>query len=115
MSRNYLVRRIPDLQGVPCPCGTSTRAITRKDTDIANVHVTQIFEAKKHFHKRCTEIYYVLEGQGRMEVGDDVFDVSPGTVVMIPAGMPHAGRGNFKILLVGVPALEPDDEYLLEA
>jgi quercetin dioxygenase-like cupin family protein len=32
---------------------------------------------------------YVLRGSARVGIGDEVFDVGVGTVVHIPAGIPH--------------------------
>ena len=32
---------------------------------------------------------YVLRGRARISIGDDVHEVEPGTVVYIPAGVPH--------------------------
>src|SRR5262245_11658628 len=35
------------------------------------------------------EVYYVVEGRGRITVGDEVRDVQPGTTVFVAAGVPH--------------------------
>lgn len=113
MDKGYLIRKIAEITGVPCPCGTSFRAITRKDTEIANIHLTHIVNAQRHYHKKCTEFYYILEGRGKMELGEEVIDVEPGTVIMIAKGTPHAGRGDFRALIIGVPALQEDDEYII--
>ena len=32
---------------------------------------------------------YVLRGKGQIGIGEDVFEVGPGDVVFIPAGVPH--------------------------
>ncbi len=51
-----LVRRIEDAEDVVhSACGTSVRIITRADTDVANLHVTTIHDAQRHYHERCTE------------------------------------------------------------
>lgn len=44
----------------------------------------------RHFHKDREEIFEVLEGTFRFQCGDDEFDVTPGTSVVIPRGVPHA-------------------------
>jgi len=110
----YIVRNIKDVEPVPCPCGSSTRIITRKDTDVANLHVTHIQDSKKHYHKNCTEYYYILEGGGKMELGDDVVDLEPGVTILIPPGVPHRGYGDFRALIVGVPAWDMTDEFFAE-
>lgn len=35
------------------------------------------------------EAYYVLAGRGRITVGEDVRDVSAGSIVFVAAGVPH--------------------------
>ena len=113
-TKRYIVRHIDDVAGVPCPCGTSTRALTREDTDVANLYVTHIQDSAKHYHERCTEIYFIIEGSGTMELEDEQFELRPGLMMYIPAGVPHRGWGDFKTVIVGIPALDPEDEIILE-
>ena len=80
--RAYLVRRVQDAPTVPCPCGLSTRPLTADDHGVCNLHVTFITDSVKHYHKQCTEVYYILEGRGKMELNDDVIDVEPGTCLL---------------------------------
>ena len=82
-TRGYLVRRVQDAPTVPCACGQSTRPLTYQDTPAVNLHVTFITDSRKHYHKECTEVYYILEGRGKMELNDDTIDVEPGMVVYI--------------------------------
>ena len=35
------------------------------------------------------ELYYVIEGRGRIQVGDDDRDVVPGSLVFVAARVPH--------------------------
>ena len=74
----YLVRRVSEAPTIPCPCGQSTRLMTRADTPACNFHVTFIQDSVRHYHKECTEVYYILAGDGKMELNADVIDVSPG-------------------------------------
>lgn len=59
---------------------------------------------------------YVLSGRARIGVGGDEYDVEQGSVVMIPAGVPHwykvTGEEPFEFLCV-VPNL-PDEIEMLE-
>lgn len=43
-----------------------------------------------HVHPNQDEIFYVLEGNYKFKVGDDVFDVSAGESVFLPRAIPHA-------------------------
>ena len=114
MGQDYIVRHIEDVESVPCPCGSSTRIITREDTEVANLHVTHIKDAEKHYHKDCTEYYYILDGAGQMELDGDVVELRPGTAILIPPGMFHSSRGDFKALIFGVPAWDHTDEFFCE-
>ena len=111
MSPRPIVRHIEDVKPVPCPCGSSFRIITRKDTEVANLHVTEIRDSQKHYHKGCTEYYYIIEGTGRMELDDDEVELRPGTAILIPPGVAHRGYGDFKAVIIGVPAWEHTDEF----
>src|SRR5437588_13124041 len=71
-TKGYLIRRLQDAPTVPCPCGESTRPLTRADTDQCNLHVTFIQDSVRHYHRDCTEVYLVLEGVGQMELDGDV-------------------------------------------
>jgi len=114
MPTGYLARHLADVEPVPCPCGQSWRIFTRSDGPVANIHVTSIEDSRRHYHKHCTEFYYILEGEGTLEVGDDTLELSPGLLVRIDAGTPHRGHGRFKSLIVGVPAWDPEDEWFCE-
>jgi mannose-6-phosphate isomerase-like protein (cupin superfamily) len=115
--RGYTVRRQADAPTVPCPCGASTRILTRADGPLANVHVTAITDSAPHYHRHCTEIYYILEGSGELELNGDVVEVEPGTLVVIEPGTVHRLRsaGGVRTMVIGIPALDPADEYLVEA
>jgi len=112
MSEGHLVRHQNDVQPVPCPCGQSTRIMTRADGPVANIHVTAFREdSRTHYHKAITEFYYILEGEGVLELGDDEIPLTPGLLVRIDPGTHHRGRGAFRALIVGVPAWDPADEF----
>ena len=115
VTRGYLVRRLEDAPTVPCPCGESTRPLTKADTPACNLHVTFIKDSVKHFHKECTEVYYILEGEGKMELNEDIVEVYPGTVVYIEPYTPHrlySERG-VRTIVFGMPALNAEDEYFV--
>ena len=111
VTKGYLVKRLADAPTVPCPCGESTRPLTIADTPACNLHVTHITDSVRHYHKRCTEVYLILEGRGQMDLGGDVIDVGPGTVIYIEPGTPHRLWGDVRTVVFGVPALQAEDEY----
>ncbi len=107
----YQVRHVTDVAPVACPCGQSFRVFTWRDGGPANVHVTEIRDSRRHYHRDCTEYYYILEGSGMLEVADAQIPLSPGLLVRIDPLTRHRGRGDFKALIVGVPPFREEDEY----
>jgi mannose-6-phosphate isomerase-like protein (cupin superfamily) len=113
VSKGYIYRKRDEATQVPCPCGTSTRIIQIGDTPVANLHVTHITDSVKHYHKHCTEYYYILEGRGKMELNDDVVELEPGVTIVIEPGTAHRAYGDITTIVFGVPAWEHTDEFFL--
>lgn len=42
-----------------------------------------------HAHPGCTEIYFCIEGEGRMRVDDQNVALTPGTIIVHPPGELH--------------------------
>jgi len=113
-TRGYQVRHLRDATVVPCPCGASHRIFTRDDTPVANLHVTEITDSRKHYHRKATEYYYILQGTGHMELNDEVIDLEPGLAVIIDPGAAHRVYGDITALIVVIPAAEHGDEFFLD-
>ena len=45
-----------------------------------------------HVHKNEDELWYILEGEHVIRVGEDEFHVGPGETVFAPCGVPHSQR-----------------------
>jgi mannose-6-phosphate isomerase-like protein (cupin superfamily) len=45
-----------------------------------------------HSHSKLDELYVFLEGEGQMGLGDEVLDVSPGTIVQVGTGVMRTWR-----------------------
>ncbi len=110
MRTEPIARDLDAVTPIPCPCGFSRRIITAADDAIVGFHVTDIGDAEAHFHRRTTEIYYVLEGEGRLIAGGSAFDVAPGTAAYIPPGCLHRGEGQFRAAIAVLPPFDPEDE-----
>lgn len=74
--------------------------------------------AAPHHHVRTEEIYYILDGQGLMQVGDQLRQASAGDAVAIPPGALHqitnCGDRVLKFLCCCAPGYEHDDTVLAE-
>jgi mannose-6-phosphate isomerase-like protein (cupin superfamily) len=61
----------------------------------------------RHFHRTLDELFYVLEGEMRFLVGEEIHVARPGTFVYIARGTIHAwrpvGTGPVRQLLIVVP------------
>jgi mannose-6-phosphate isomerase-like protein (cupin superfamily) len=72
-----------------------------------------------HFHPKSEEIYYILEGAGRMQIDRQRRDVGPGDAIAIRPGQTHqitnTGATVLKFLCCCAPAYEHDDTVLGEA
>jgi mannose-6-phosphate isomerase-like protein (cupin superfamily) len=73
------------------------------------VEITQ--DSRPHYHKKMTEIYLILEGEGFMELDGQRIPVRPMTSIFIKPGCRHRAVGNLKIINVPIPAFDPADEY----
>src|SRR5262249_18270215 len=105
-AKGYTVRHVAEAPTVPCPCGQSTRVLTAADGLGLSLHVTAITDAVKHFHRATTEVYYILEGRGKMELNGDMVDVEPGVVIAIEPGTAHrvVSATGVRALVVALPA-----------
>jgi len=112
-TKGYLVRRLQDAPTVQCVCGQSTRPLTVADHGVCNLHVTFIKNSVRHYHRDCTEVYYILQGQGKMELNDEVVEVEPGTIVYIEPGTFHrlSSEEGVQTIVFGVPPWQEGDEY----
>jgi len=96
----------------PCPCGMTRRAFLADASQVASLHVVEVnHDAVTHYHKNTTELYYVLEGSGQLELDGQRFEVHPGCSALIKPGCRHRAIGQMKILNVPIPAFDPTDEY----
>lgn len=67
----------------------------------------------RHHHLETEEVYYILEGRGRMTVGEEAREVGMGDAVFIPRGSAHTlentGAGPMRLLLICGPAYALED------
>jgi quercetin dioxygenase-like cupin family protein len=70
--------------------------------------------APDHFHT-YDEVIYVLEGEGRLEIGGEQAPLRPGSCVHLPARLVHClantGAGEMRVLGVFRPAGSPAEAY----
>ena len=96
-------------------CGWRHLLISRGDDDVAAwAHVVDIDGAKPHYHRRGTELYYVLEGEGSIVLDGEEQPIRKGSLVHIPPGVVHGAKGRMRVLVVGVPDISDEDLFFDE-
>jgi mannose-6-phosphate isomerase-like protein (cupin superfamily) len=72
-----------------------------------------------HYHPVTEEIYYVVEGFGRIGIGGETHDIGPGDAIAIPPGLIHTiantAASTLKFLCCCAPAYEDQDTVLVES
>lgn len=96
-------------------CGWRHLLISRQDENVAAwAHVVDIDGAKPHYHRRGTELYYVLEGEGSIVLDGVEQPIRKGSLVHIPPGVVHGAKGRMRVLVVGVPDINDDDLFFCD-
>lgn len=75
-------------------------------------------EVRPHYHQSHTEHVYVVEGTGKMLLGNQIIDVRPGDFLSIPKGTVHAVRVTsstpMKVLSIHAPSFDGSDRVQVE-
>ena len=86
--------------------------------DIADDSFVQIVEIRgrvgKHYHLNQTEVFTIMDGGGRLGIGDEVWDVKPGDVFLCRPKSVHFVESDFVRILVFKYGWKPDDTVWLE-
>ncbi len=100
--------------------------VTKDGSTIRELHHTEVQSlaeatleveqaTERHYHRVAEEIYFVLKGQGRMEIDGETSYVRPGDSVLIPPGAWHQlennGTSELRILCCCSPPYSHDDTF----
>lgn len=104
------VSKIDELEDRQNPHGVKVKTIYDHESAQA-VHIT--LQPGQELKKHITPVdvfFYVLEGKGQVEIGDEVVEIAKDTVVESPKGIPHRlmnpFSGTFRFLVVKAPRPE---------
>ncbi len=110
--KRYRTVRLDELEAVVCPCGETRRAFVDDPAQVASMHYVEIRDdARSHYHRKLTELYLVLEGEGFLELDGERIPVRPLSAALIHPGCRHRAVGKLKIVNVPIPAFDPEDEW----
>ena len=114
MEKQPLVRYRDQTEPIDCPFGQVQRVVTGGDGGVANVHIVRVTQGTTHVHEGYDEVYYVLSGTGTITLGEETHPLRPGTVAVIPAGIPHslvADDGEtLEFIIFGTPPMSIEDD-----
>ena len=109
---NYQIEQLDEIAPKRCSCGFARRGFATPENATATVHQVDIqLDARAHYHKRLTEIYVILEGEGAMELDGQLIPVKPMTSILIKPGCRHRAVGRMKILNIVIPPFDSADEW----
>lgn len=107
-----MVAQLDEIEPLKCPCGMTRRAFVSPENPLATIHKVDISkDSRLHYHKKLTEIYLILEGEGHLELDAEMVSVKPLTVVLIKPGCRHRAIGELQIINISVPAFDAKDEW----
>jgi uncharacterized cupin superfamily protein len=97
------------------PMGAEQISLNVRDLEPGQAHVPPGEDpGKGHSHKTIEEIYFVLDGNVTIKLGDDVHTLAPRDAVHIPATTPRAmrndGDGAASVLMVSRLIEDPRSE-----
>ncbi len=99
-------------------CGTVyelANPIDRPNESFAIADMSKIAVAEPHYHVE-TEIYFVVQGRGRIVIGSKEISLQKDTVVVIPSNTAHytiPTDSNLVLAVVNTPAFKPENYHVL--
>ena len=92
-------------------------SVIRKQS-LAEARIQPGGSTQEHFHRVTEEIYFIMEGEGRMRIEGETRAVEPGDAIAIPPGLKHkiwnTGPKVLRLLCCCAPAYEHDDTVITE-
>lgn len=108
----HLVVQLDEIPTINCPCGLTRRAFTEDADQRASLHLLDVQkDAQLHYHRKITEIYFILEGEGYLEIDGEQVPVKPMTGILIKPGSRHRAVGKLRVAITAIPAFDPEDEW----
>lgn len=100
--------KIEDLQSLQNPHGVDARKV-HENTNVQIVHICLKPGEMLIKHETAVDVsFFILEGEGEVEIGDKKVLVSENTLVDSPKDLPHClynnGTADFRVLVIKTPA-----------
>ena len=84
-----------------------------QNQSLAEARVPAGGRTERHYHKVAEELYFILEGAGEMELGDERRTVRPGDAILVPPGAWHTiiAAEPLRFLCCCAPPYSHEDTY----
>jgi len=94
------------------PFYTLYRLVSTTSSSIG-ITCAKISEDKRHHHKKATEIFYVLDGFGSIELDDRLYLIFPGDTITVRPPVRHklTAEGSLEVMVLSSPPCNPEDEF----
>ena len=85
-----------------------------KNQSLAEATVPAGGSTTRHHHKASEEFYFILDGDGTMEIDESVRQVGPGDAILIPPGAWHriTASSDLRFLCCCAPPYSHGDTFL---
>ena len=96
------IRSVLDLSNAPV-----------ENQSLAEATIDKGNSTERHFHKVSEEFYFLLDGEGVMEIDGETRTMCPGDAVLIPAGAWHqiTATSDLRFLCCCAPPYSHEDTY----
>ncbi|MEI8341401.1 MAG: cupin domain-containing protein [Verrucomicrobiota bacterium] len=84
-----------------------------QNQSLAEARVPASGSTQRHYHKLSEEFYFILEGEGELEIDGEIRRVGPGDCALIPPRAWHTIRAQtaLRFLCCCAPAYSHEDTY----
>ncbi len=83
------------------------------ETDDKNISIDieDVYKGHERYciNKKSTHIFYVLQGNGKFKINEEIYNVEIGDIIEIPKNTEFVYVGKMKLLLIMTPAFNKED------
>ena len=114
------VRSLAEAEAFTTADGSTSRELlglptsSARNQSLAEATLAPGQETQRHYHAEAEEIYFVVEGEGDLEIDGERRRVAPGDAALIPPGAWHqirAGDGPLRFLCCCAPPYRHEDTF----
>jgi len=115
----HIVRKVSGSNPKKITCGIMRKLTKKEDFEGMDfVHITIKDSTKKHYHKKLTEVYYVLRGSIKVEIDGIIEHLDKDSLLMIFPKTRHkawkTSKEDAELLVICCPPWAEEDEVLSE-